>query len=75
MQTKLKLNVLKTKYYYPYKVIYLLLLLFGGPSILLFTLFLVYILPCFHLKHINLCHDLLMMTCHINFNESYVNHK
>ncbi len=36
------------KFYYPHKIIYLLVLLFKDLSNLLFTLFFLYILPCFH---------------------------
>ncbi len=48
MQTKFLKCTLKL-YYYPHKIIYLLVLLFKEPCILLLTLLFVYILPCFHL--------------------------
>jgi hypothetical protein len=38
----------RKKIYYPHKFIYLLVLFFRDPNILLFTLLFLYILPCFH---------------------------
>jgi hypothetical protein len=35
-------------YYYPHKIIYLLVLLFSDPMFLMQTLLFVYTLPCFH---------------------------
>ncbi len=36
------------KNYYPHKIIYLVILFFKDPNILLLTLLFVYTLPCFH---------------------------
>jgi hypothetical protein len=39
---------LTLNFYYPHKIMYLLVLLFRDLNILSLTLFFVYILPCFH---------------------------
>jgi hypothetical protein len=48
MQRRINNKCTQFFYCYPYKILYLLVFLYRDPNILLFTLFFVYILPCFH---------------------------
>ncbi len=50
------------KKYYSHKIIFLLVLFFKDPNILLFTLLFVYILSCFH-PIVNLENDEVVMSC------------